>query len=765
MYQSHFHLNDRPFASAPNPDHYFPAASVEQAREVIALNVERASGASIVMGPVGSGKTLLCQLLSNQFENELPVCLLNGDRLQQREELVTALLHGLGLPYHGLGQADLRTTLTDHLTGQGCRAGILVVIDDAERMPEDVFEELRVLTNVDRDGQPAIRLVLAGANSLDECVSNPRLESLNQRIVGRLFIENFNREETADYIRARINASGGDANTIFSAEAWDRVFLATNGVPRLVNQICDHALLMASVMEVDTVDGDTVEAAWADLQQLPMPKPIETPQAGGGDVVEFGSLDDDESAFDIESLAATVAAQPSGQVEEVSAVEPGEFGEANPIAEPTADPVLDPVAALDVDPGGIADSPADVIAANLEQSNASETNHGEDPAEEIVNPFEPRLADEEITLPEPATMVDRHSPFADEPDFSSAITEPTTLTTFEPPSDPDSEENSQSYENDGSNEPQEFAETVAHSEPELTMEQIVNPFDEEFEEEEVVIQQFSSPASIARGEFESVTSAYSRHLSAQLSAAHPGLRVNSLDEESVDDESESFEPLSALDGYSPGEPVTGNEANSPSPPDASQQRSEPTASNELTEIEPITQPAVAESTVTEAAEEVTQAEIGQPEATEPEETIPEPVEAFVPADDPVMPDESLMPYMQSTGTPELDESVLANSDELGGANELAAASFVDEITPASPTVPELNANIASAVQEELKVEQQVRQLTEMAQAASPDASEAAASLADGDGNAMPESISEPATPRKAKRKKVFRQLFSSLRRN
>ena len=93
MYESHFHLGDRPFASVPNPEHYFPASSIEQAREVTAVNVERASGATILMGPVGAGKTLLCQLIANQFASELPVCMVSGGRIATREMLLQGVLH------------------------------------------------------------------------------------------------------------------------------------------------------------------------------------------------------------------------------------------------------------------------------------------------------------------------------------------------------------------------------------------------------------------------------------------------------------------------------------------------------------------------------------------------------------------------------------------------------------------------------------------------------------------------------------------------
>ena len=297
MYQSYFHLNGRPFASAANPEHYFPAASIEQAREVVALNVERASGATMVMGWVGSGKTLLCQLIANQFSGELPVCMIPGSRLQTREAFFQSILYGLGLPHHGQDEGQLRLTLTNHVTGQGCVNGILLILDEADRLPRELLEEVRVLTNLVKDGQPCIRLVLVGTHALEEAIAHPELESLQQRIVGRQFLENFSPDETRDYISARIQACGGEAETIFTDDGLHNVYRATNGVPRLVNQICDHALLMASVANVSQLDGRVVEEAWADLQQLPVPADESGASHSTGDaqvVVEFGVLDEDD---------------------------------------------------------------------------------------------------------------------------------------------------------------------------------------------------------------------------------------------------------------------------------------------------------------------------------------------------------------------------------------------------------------------------------------------------------------------------------------
>ena len=310
MYQSHFHLHDRPFSSAANPEHYFPAASVEQARESIARNVERRASVTMVTGPVGCGKTLLCQLIANQYTGDLPVCLVHGENVDSPEELLQSILHGLGLPFHGQDERELRMNLANHMASPGCVQGILLIIDDADRLSSELLAEIRAITNIVREGQPCVRVLLVGSPRLDENLVHPELESLNQRIVGRLYLDNFGAQETADYVRARIAACGGDSQSLFTEEALVTVHRATNGVPRLINQICDHGLVLGTINKTDQLTGRLVEEAWADLQQLPIPDvPTESVEnePEQESVIEFGVLDETSEARELVDIERSLA--------------------------------------------------------------------------------------------------------------------------------------------------------------------------------------------------------------------------------------------------------------------------------------------------------------------------------------------------------------------------------------------------------------------------------------------------------------------------
>ena len=138
------------------------------------------------------------------------MALLSSGRLSTRRALLQAILFELGQPYRGMDEGELRLALVDYLTaGEDCPQGMVLLVDEAHTLPLRLLEEIRMITNLVRDGQPAVRLVLAGGCVLEERFASPKLESFSQRIVARCYLESFNRTETQQYIRAQIDAAGG----------------------------------------------------------------------------------------------------------------------------------------------------------------------------------------------------------------------------------------------------------------------------------------------------------------------------------------------------------------------------------------------------------------------------------------------------------------------------------------------------------------------------------------------------------------------------
>jgi type II secretory pathway predicted ATPase ExeA len=334
MYESHFLLSHRPFVPAPSAEAYLPTGSLEQARQTLIRVIDRGEGPGLVVGPAGTGKSLLCQILAKHFRGRFQVALLAGARLGTRRALLQNILFELKLPYRDMDEGELRLSLVDHLEPRsGGPEGLLLLVDEAHTLPLRLLEEVRLLTNIVRDGQSRVRLVLGGGMALEERLTSPKLESFHQRIAARCYLQPLGRDETIYYVQEQIRRCGASADSLMTGDAQAAIHTATDGIPRLINQVCDHALMLAALGGHRGIDAAGIEEAWADLQQLPVPlhepPPLASEGAGNsGATIEFGQLDEprpvagsigpstaDAASASLEAISRTVealASEPNG---------------------------------------------------------------------------------------------------------------------------------------------------------------------------------------------------------------------------------------------------------------------------------------------------------------------------------------------------------------------------------------------------------------------------------------------------------------------
>ncbi len=313
-----FGLRRRPFIAVPSPEHYCPMEPMESARQNLFRMIRRGEGAGLIAGPPGTGKTLLCRLLAREFKEEYAVVFLAGGRLDSPKALCQAILYQLGLSFFGLDEGELRIAVEAYFRGdelpefltRSPRAvlplrPVLLLVDEAHSLPLRILEDIRTLTNIFQDDVPRVHLVLSGGMLLEDRLSSPRLEPLAQRIVVRSYLQPLTRPQTEAFICHQISLAGGDPDRIFLSEARDALFRATGGVPRLVNQVADHAMFLAFVAGKSCVDWPLVEEAWADLQQLPGPW-NDSQRRQRPDIIEFGQLVDDRKTFTEEASGCTI---------------------------------------------------------------------------------------------------------------------------------------------------------------------------------------------------------------------------------------------------------------------------------------------------------------------------------------------------------------------------------------------------------------------------------------------------------------------------
>lgn len=299
MYEAFFHLDRRPFVASPRTDHYFPARSIEQARQSLTRCVSRCEGPGAIIGPSGTGKSLLCFVLAKQFRDKMKVVVVQGGRLRTRKSLLQNVLYELKQPFRDMDEDELRLSLLGYLEAKdSTHKRLLLIVDDAHLLRGQVLLDIAALCSHVRDGEPVIQFVLAGGPALEEKLAHPRLESLQQRIAARCYLQSLSYDETVSYIRAQIENCGGQLDQVVAPDAINALYRASDGVPRLINQVGDHALLLSYLAKLHPVTKAAIEESWSDLQQLPTPWQVtDHPAAVAAkdettSIIEFGSLDE-----------------------------------------------------------------------------------------------------------------------------------------------------------------------------------------------------------------------------------------------------------------------------------------------------------------------------------------------------------------------------------------------------------------------------------------------------------------------------------------
>ena len=333
MYEQFFRLKQRPFPAGANPRNYVPAEGMETARQRLHQAIVRGEGPALVVGPPGTGKTLLLRVLAEQCHSQFEVVLLPHGRFPSPRALLQAILFELKQPFRGMEDGELRLVLIEYLTAPDRDRATVLLVDEAETLNLRSLETLRGLTNLVLQDEAAVRLVLAGLPELEERLTSPKLQILNQRIAVRCYLDALNRAETFAYIRGLLSHAGADAARIFPDATCQAVYHATGGVPRLINQVCDHALILAFADGQKEVTPQLGQEAWPDLQQIPLPWDNGAPQAAPAQsVIEFGTLSEDKDCSRADDPPHTSGCPSVAWGEDVEAHAFGYRESANPVA-------------------------------------------------------------------------------------------------------------------------------------------------------------------------------------------------------------------------------------------------------------------------------------------------------------------------------------------------------------------------------------------------------------------------------------------------
>ena len=264
FYLESFGFTERPFTLVPDPAFLYWSDQHKRAFSVLEFGILSRAPITLITGAVGSGKTTLLRQLLRHIEDDSVIGLISNAQ-GGRGELIQWVLHALGVPFDPeAGYVSQFQVLQDFLIetyAQGKR--VILIFDEAQNLSRDSLEELRMLTNINSDKDELIQLVLVGQEELRQMIKRPELRQLAQRIAASFHLQPLSEEATSEFITHRLRVAGGTGNEI-DEQAKMLIYEVTGGVPRLVNQVCDMALLYAWSAEKDHVDQAVVQAVIED---------------------------------------------------------------------------------------------------------------------------------------------------------------------------------------------------------------------------------------------------------------------------------------------------------------------------------------------------------------------------------------------------------------------------------------------------------------------------------------------------------------------
>ncbi|MGH7942176.1 MAG: ExeA family protein [Limisphaerales bacterium] len=266
MYLNYYGLSLSPFDLTPNPRFLFNSAKHREAINHLMYGIRERKGFVQLTGEVGAGKTTLCRALLEQLDSRYSTALLLTPVLDANE-LMKAIAAEFGIEVKGLDRLETSAAFNAFLLQQVEEGRVpVLIIDEAQNFSDELLEHVRQLSNVETDERKLLQIVLIGQPELRERLNHPRLRQLRQRIMVRYHLNALDRLETRHYIRHRLTLAGASGNPSFTTPALWRVFRYSNGVPRLVNALCDKALLAGFVRQSKRINYGMVTRAIRELE-------------------------------------------------------------------------------------------------------------------------------------------------------------------------------------------------------------------------------------------------------------------------------------------------------------------------------------------------------------------------------------------------------------------------------------------------------------------------------------------------------------------
>jgi general secretion pathway protein A len=274
MYEEYYGFAEKPFSLTPDPKYLYRSQSHADAFDLLQYAIRRREGFVVVTGDIGTGKTTLCRALLERIDRTTFTALVLNPFLSE-EDLLKRILQDFGVISRdelkagrlaGITKQELIDALYDFLLGLvPLKAGAVLIIDEAQNLPLPVIEQIRILSNLETDKEKLLQIILVGQLNLGTLLRSPELRQLDQRVSIRYELKPLDQEAVAAYVAHRLTIAGGSASVAFQPKALVEVHRLSGGIPRLINLICDRALLAGYSERAHRITPDMVVHAAASL--------------------------------------------------------------------------------------------------------------------------------------------------------------------------------------------------------------------------------------------------------------------------------------------------------------------------------------------------------------------------------------------------------------------------------------------------------------------------------------------------------------------
>lgn len=262
LYLAYYSLNEKPFADAANPKYLWLGKGQSEAIAILSYGIEKGGGITVLTGDVGSGKTVLGKYLAGLLENDFKIAKIDDSDIDSLEFLFY-LADSLNLPNH----FQDKRSFFNYVDGEYSKTQkrMLIIIDEAQRITKSLLNDLELMVKIKRDDKQLINIVLVGQNPIIELVNETKKNVKKQKDSLVCHLRSLTKSETCEYINHRLMIAGTERK-LFASGAISKIFRYSGGIPRVINTICDHALMIGYSTDLKKIGTSVIKECIEDLK-------------------------------------------------------------------------------------------------------------------------------------------------------------------------------------------------------------------------------------------------------------------------------------------------------------------------------------------------------------------------------------------------------------------------------------------------------------------------------------------------------------------